>query len=329
MFVEKQSDTSNLLEVKHLQTTFIEKKERTVVIDDVSFSLKPGETLGIVGESGSGKSVTSLSIMRLLNRKKAESTGQILFEGKDLLSLNEDEMDDIRGNRVAMIFQDSMTSLNPVFTVGNQITESIRIHMGLKKEEANQRAIEMLRKVGLPRPETIMKEYPFTLSGGMQQRVMIAMALSCNPSLLIADEPTTALDVTIQAQIVQLLKELRKETGMAIMLITHDIGLIAEMADKVIVMYAGQIVEETDVFTLFKSPKHPYTKALMKSVPKIDDPEEHILQSIPGMVPNNYPELTGCRFSGRCPLANGDCPKTRQNMRQLEEGHWVRCAYAG
>lgn len=327
--MEEQEKNQSLLEVKHLQTAFLDKKECTTVIDDVSFSLKPGETVGIVGESGSGKSVTSLSIMRLLSLKKAQTTGQIIFEGKDLLSLTDDEMDNVRGNRISMIFQDSMTSLNPVFSVGNQITEAIRAHQGLNKEEAKQRAIEMLGKVGLPRPEKIMKEYPFTLSGGMQQRVMIAMALCCNPSLLIADEPTTALDVTIQAQIVQLLKDLRKETGMAIILITHDIGLIAEMADKVIVMYAGQIVEETDVFTLFRNPKHPYTKALMKSVPKISDSNENVLQSIPGMVPNNYPDLSGCRFSGRCPSAHGECQKTKQAMRQLDGEHWVRCTYAG
>jgi peptide/nickel transport system ATP-binding protein len=298
-------------------------------VDDVSFKIRPGETIGIVGESGSGKSITSLAIMQLLNSNGYVSEGEVLFQGNDLLKFSEKQMNEIRGNKVSMIFQDTMTSLNPVFTIGNQIVETIRIHMGLSKEKAKNYAIEMLKKVGLSRPEDLMKEYPESLSGGMRQRVMIAMALACKPKLLIADEPTTALDVTIQAQIIQLMKELKEESNTAIILITHDIGVIAEMADRVFVMYAGQVIEESDVFTIFDTPKHPYTKALMKSVPKIHGKLEERISSIPGMVPNNYQDIKGCRFSSRCKLATKECSESKIPMIFQRQDHHVRCIKVG
>jgi len=314
----------NLLEVNHLQTSFSKDNVNTNYTSDVSFTVQEGETVGIVGESGCGKSVTALSIMQLLAKNGSVTGGNILFEGKKLLELNEKEMDDIRGDQISMIFQDTMSSLNPVFTIGNQIMEAIKIHQKVDKKTARVNAIELLRKVGLPQPEKMMKEYSFMLSGGMRQRAMIAMALSCNPKLLIADEPTTALDVTIQAQIVQLLKDLREEYKMAIILITHDMGLIAEMADSVIVMYAGEIVEKTDVYTLFEQPGHPYTKALLGSIPKVTDTSAKKLASIPGVVPDNYQDLPGCRFFSRCELAFEKC-KQHPELKSIEKGHSVRC----
>ena len=317
-----------LLEVKNIQTAFNSEKGKSIFVNDVSFHLKQGETIGVVGESGSGKSLTAMSIMQLLASNGEVTNGEILFDGVNLLNLNEKEMNQVRGNKISMIFQDTMTSLNPVFTVGNQIIEAIALHLKYDKVKAYNYAVEMLKKVGLPTPERIMKEYPFALSGGMRQRVMIAMALSCKPKLLIADEPTTALDVTIQAQIIQLMKNLRDEYGTAIMLITHDIGVVAELSDRVIVMYAGEIVEEADVFTLFDNPQHPYTIGLMKSVPKIDGDNIERLASIKGAVPTNYQNITGCRFSSRCPKATEECIKSKPQLRKTDENHYTRCIKA-
>lgn len=313
-----------LLEVNHLQTSFMKNKIYTNFTSDVSFMVKEGETVGIVGESGCGKSVTALSIIQLLSKNGSVTGGNILFEGKDLLKLNKKEMNKIRGNEISMISQDTMSSLNPVFTIGNQMIEAIKIHQKVDSTVARKKAIELLQKVGLPRSEKIMKEYSSMLSGGMRQRAMIAMALSSGPKLLIADEPTTALDVTIQAQIVQLLKDLREEYKMAIILITHDMGLIAEIADRVIVMYAGEIVEETDVYTLFEHPRHPYTKALLGSIPKVTDFGDRLLASIPGVVPDNYQDLPGCRFCDRCEFAFEKCMK-HPDIKEIHEGHSVRC----
>lgn len=276
---------SHLLEVTDLTTVFTGDYGKNISVDHVSFHIDPGEVVCIVGESGCGKSVTSLSIMGLLGKGGAVIDGSVLFDDKNLLAMTEKEFDQIRGNQISMIFQDPLTSLNPVFTVGSQITESIRVHLHLPKDEARKRAVGLLEKVGMPDPQGVMKKYPHTLSGGMRQRAMIAMALCCNPRLLIADEPTTALDVTIQAQIMALLKRLQEETGMSMILITHDIGLVANMADRVLVMYAGQIIEQAKASELFKSPRHPYTRALLETVPTIRDDADRKLFSIPGIVP--------------------------------------------
>lgn len=315
---------THLLEVTKLKTVFKGDMGETISVDDIDFYVNEGETLCIVGESGCGKSVTSLSIMRLLGRGGEVVQGQILFEGRELLELSDKELDDIRGNKLTMIFQDALASLNPVFTIGNQLMESIRSHLKLDKREARLRAIELLTKVGLAEPEKLLRKYPFTLSGGMRQRVMIAMALSCNPRLLIADEPTTALDVTIQAQIMKLMRDLQRELSMAIILITHDIGIVAEMADRVLVMYAGQVVEEARVTDLFRSPAHPYTKALMQTIPNIFDGADRKLQSIPGIVPEHYQDITGCRFAGRCPYREEACEKP-QAFVPVGEEHLSRC----
>lgn len=316
---------SALLEIKNLSTAFRTDYGEVVAIDDVSFTIKPGETLGIVGESGCGKSVTSLSIMRLLGEKGRIRNGQILFQNRDLVQLSEAEMRHIRGNEISMIFQEPMTSLNPVFTIGHQLIEGIRLHQDMSRKEARAYAIDMLKKVGIPRAEAVIDDYPHALSGGMRQRVMIAMALACNPKLLIADEPTTALDVTIQAQVLELMKKLRDETGAAIMLITHDLGVIAEMADQVIVMYAGQVVEQADVFTLFDSPKHPYTQGLMQSIPHVEREDGERLKSIPGTVPSLHEMPTGCRFQTRCPFAQPRCGEQAPPLMAVEEAHWARC----
>ncbi|HYK74014.1 MAG TPA: ABC transporter ATP-binding protein [Pseudoneobacillus sp.] len=315
------------LEVEKLQTAFKTDKGEVTSVEEVSFSLKPGETIGIVGESGCGKSVTSLSIMRLLGRQGYIKQGAVKLNGKDLTQFTEEEMRHIRGNEIAMIFQEPMTSLNPVFTIGNQMIEGLRLHLKMNKQEAKQYAIEMLGKVGIPRPEAIIDEYPHALSGGMRQRVMIAMALSCNPKLLIADEPTTALDVTIQAQILNLMKGLRETSETAIMLITHDLGVIAEMADKVLVMYAGQVVEEADVFTLFDHPKHPYTKGLIESIPHLEYESHNRLYSIPGTVPTLQHMPDGCRFHTRCPYATDKCLSEKPELRSVDvaSDHKVRC----
>ena len=315
---------SHLLEVKDLTTAFSADYGETVSVDHISFHVDEGETVCIVGESGCGKSVTSLSIMGLLGRGGAVKDGSALFAGRNLLELGEKELDELRGNRIAMIFQDPLTSLNPVFTIGNQITESIRTHMNVSKDEARERAIQVLAKVGMPDPERLMKKYPHTMSGGMRQRAMIAMALSCDPDLLIADEPTTALDVTIQAQIMSLLKKLREESGMSMILITHDIGLVARMADRVIVMYAGQLIEEAPVKELFAEPRHPYTKALLATVPSIYDSKDRVLESIPGIVPENYDKIKGCRFADRCPYRRPECDDPQKDI-VINDLHKVKC----
>ena len=315
---------SHLLEVKDLTTAFSADYGETVSVDHISFHVDEGETVCIVGESGCGKSVTSLSIMGLLGRGGAVKDGSALFAGRNLLELSEKELDELRGNRIAMIFQDPLTSLNPVFTIGNQITESIRTHMNISKDEARERAIQVLAKVGMPDPERVMKKYPHTMSGGMRQRAMIAMALSCDPDLLIADEPTTALDVTIQAQIMSLLKKLREESGMSMILITHDIGLVARMADRVIVMYAGQLIEEAPVKELFAEPRHPYTKALLATVPSIYDSKDRVLESIPGIVPENYDKIKGCRFADRCPYRRPECDDPQKDI-VINDLHKVKC----
>jgi peptide/nickel transport system ATP-binding protein len=318
---------SHLLKVTKLKTVFRGDMGEKISVDDINFHVNEGETLCIVGESGCGKSVTSLSIMRLLGRGGEVVQGQILFEERDLLEMTEKELDEIRGNKLTMIFQDALASLNPVFTIGNQLIESISSHLKLDKKEARERAIELLRKVGLAEPEKILKKYPFTLSGGMRQRVMIAMALSCNPRLLIADEPTTALDVTIQAQIMKLLRDLQKELSMSIILITHDIGIVAEMADRVLVMYAGQIVEEAKVTELFSRPAHPYTQALLQTVPNLLDEADRRLEAIPGIVPENYQDITGCRFAGRCPYVSEGCERP-QGLIPVDGEHFSRCHLA-
>lgn len=317
-----------LLKVEDLTIAFLEDNKQTVVVDGISFFVNPGEVLCIVGESGCGKSVTALSILGLLSPNARVLDGSIIFEGNDLLKMNEKEMDRIRGNEATMVFQDVMNSLNPVLTIGNQLTEVIRIHKGYDKKIAREYAIDMIRKVGLPDAEAVMKKYPHMLSGGMQQRVMIAMALACEPKLIIADEPTTALDVTIQLQIMKLLVDLQKEFHMSIILITHDLGFVAELADRVIIMYAGQGMEETTVYELFDRPAHPYTYALLESVPCIYDDPEKKLTSIPGVVPENYQDIEGCRFFGRCPYAIPSC-KEIQVYSELEKGHLVRCHRVG
>ncbi len=317
----------HLLEVQDLTTVFAGDYGTNISVDHVSFHVDRGEVVCLVGESGCGKSVTSLSIMGLLGRGGAVTDGSVLFENKNLLAMTEKELDEIRGDELTMIFQDPLTSLNPVFTVGSQITESIRVHMHLSKEEARERAAKLLGRVGMPDAQGVMKKFPHTLSGGMRQRVMIAMALACNPKLLIADEPTTALDVTIQAQIMKLLGELRREKNMAMILITHDIGLVANMADRVIVMYAGQIVEEAPVQELFGNPRHPYTKALLDTVPTIRDDESRQLMAIPGMVPENYDDITGCRFADRCPYRQKECDSP-QELYCFGEGQAARCIVA-
>ncbi len=316
---------SHLLEVKGLTTAFQGDSGRMVSVDHIDFHVDKGETVCIVGESGCGKSVTSLSIMGLLGKGGAVIDGSVLFDGKELAGMGEKELDELRGNHLSMIFQDPLTSLNPVFTVGNQITESIRIHLGLPRKEARERAQRILARVGMPDAAAVMRKYPHTLSGGMRQRAMIAMALCCEPSLLIADEPTTALDVTIQAQIMSLLRELKKDIGMSIILITHDIGLVASMADRVIVMYAGQIIEEGPVRELFASPRHPYTKALLATVPSIYDGEERELVSIPGIVPENYDSIPGCRFADRCPFYQPECDAPQESL-PAGKGRLVKCA---
>jgi oligopeptide/dipeptide ABC transporter ATP-binding protein len=315
---------NTLLEVKNLQTHFRTENGVVPSVDGVSFSIKKGEMIAVVGESGCGKSVTSLSIMGLIGAAGKIEGGSILFEGRDLTKLSKKEMRRLRGNDIAMIFQEPLTSLNPLFTVGNQISESIKLHQKVSKQEARVKSIDMLRKVGIPRPEKVYSSHPHLLSGGMRQRVMIAMALSCNPKLLIADEPTTALDVTIQAQILELMKDLTREYDTSIMLITHDLGVVAEMVDTVIVMYAGQVVEHTDVFTLFSNPKHPYTKGLLGSTPKIHERKDELV-SIEGTVPTPASMPRGCRFHPRCPYAMEKCINQAPVLEETSPGHRIRC----
>lgn len=315
---------SHLLEVKGLTTSFTGDYGKNISVDHIDFYVDEGEIVCIVGESGCGKSVTSLSVMGLLGRGGTVTEGEVWFDGKDLLTLSEKEMDKVRGDKLTMIFQDPLTSLNPVFTVGNQIAESIRTHLKLSKEEAKARAKQLLEKVGMPDAAAAMKKYPHTLSGGMRQRAMIAMALSCNPKLIIADEPTTALDVTIQAQIMRLLRQLQKENGMSVILITHDIGLVANMADRVLVMYAGQMIEEAPVRELFQNPRHPYTKALLDTVPTIRDSADRKLFSIPGMVPENYDDIKGCRFADRCAYRRPECSLPQKDY-EFTASHTAKC----
>ena len=295
-----------LLEVNGLKTYFRDRKGQVPAVDGVDFVLHKGETLGIVGESGCGKSVTSMSILHLLPPEGRIVDGTIRFKGRDITHLPASEMSQLRGKEIAMIFQEPMTSLNPVYTVGKQISEMILRHEKMSKKQAREKAIEMLRLVNIPAPEKRVDEYPHELSGGMRQRVMIAMALACDPELLIADEPTTALDVTIQAQILDLMRELKKKTNTAIMMITHDLGVVAEMSDYVLVMYAGMVMEYADVHTLFRQPLHPYTQGLLKALPRMDDPQEQ-LYVIDGAVPSLYDMPQGCRFWPRCPHATARC----------------------
>ena len=313
-----------LLSVKNLSTEFPVKKGIVRAVEDVSFDVDQGEILAIVGESGSGKSVTSLSIMGLLAEPGHVAGGSLEFEGKDLATLSEKQYRELRGNDMAMIFQEPMTSLNPVYRVGNQIVEAIRTHEKVSKAEAKDRAVDLLRKVGIPSPEARINDYPHQMSGGMRQRVMIAMALACNPKLLIADEPTTALDVTIQAQILDLLRRLRDDTGMAVLLITHDLGVVSETADRVVVMYCGQVVEEAEVRTLFDHPMHPYTLGLLKSIPRLEDDDSKRLYMIKGMVPNPLEMPPGCHFSDRCDSCMDIC-RTKVPELVDVDGHKVRC----
>jgi oligopeptide/dipeptide ABC transporter ATP-binding protein len=314
-----------LLHVADLRTQFHTDAGLVHVVDGVNLELKKGEILGIVGESGCGKSVTSLSIMQLLPKGIGKVTsGNISLEGKDILAMSKSELRKMRGSQISMIFQEPMTSLNPVFRVGEQIMEAIRFHMKLSKKEAKSYAVEMLTKVGISRPESVVDEYPHQLSGGMRQRVMIAIAMACEPKILIADEPTTALDVTIQAQILNLMRQLQQEKGTSIMLITHDLGVVAEMCDRVVVMYAGQVVEETDVKSLFKNPKHPYTKGLLASLPQLTG-EGDRLNSIPGQVPSLDEMPVGCRFAPRCEFRMSVCETSNPDLLMLGEQHNCRC----
>jgi oligopeptide/dipeptide ABC transporter ATP-binding protein len=314
-----------LLEVRNLKTHFYTEDGVVPAVDGVSFSLNRGETIGIVGESGSGKSVTSLSVMRLVPYPPGKITGgEIIFEGENLLDKTDEEMRRIRGNEISMIFQEPMTSLNPVFTVGDQIMEAIILHQNVGQRQARDKAIEMLQLVGIPSPERRIDDYPHQMSGGMRQRVMIAMALSCNPKLLIADEPTTALDVTIQAQILDLMMDIKKEFGTSIMLITHDLGVIAETVDKVVVMYAGKIVESADVISIFKKPAHPYTEGLIGSIPKVNEDCER-LSTIEGAVPNPFDMPAGCRFHPRCGYAKNICREQEPHLIDLDCDHQVSC----
>lgn len=317
-----------LLEIRNLTTSFFMEEGELKAVHNVSFKLPKGKTLGIVGESGCGKSVTALSIMRLIAEPPGKIVeGQILYRGTDLTKIPLGEMRNIRGNKISMIFQEPMTSLNPVFTIGNQIEEAIALHQDLSPKGVKNKTIEMLKLVGISDPERRAKDYPHQLSGGMRQRVMIAMALSCEPELLIADEPTTALDVTIQAQILDLLRKLQKEFGMSIMIITHDLGVVAEMADEVIVMYAGKIVEQASVNEIFERPLHPYTIGLLKSIPSLQMAGGKVerLETIPGMVPNILELKGGCPFEERCFLRVPHCKAEEPKLREITPNHWVSC----
>jgi oligopeptide transport system ATP-binding protein len=312
-----------LLEVKGLKTHFFTQDGTVKAVDGISFTIGDGKTLGVVGESGCGKSITAMSILRLIGRPGRIVAGEILLDGRDLVTLPEDDLREVRGNDVSMIFQEPMTSLNPVFTCGDQIAEAVALHLDLDRKGAMARAVEMLSFVGIPDAKRRAKEYPHQLSGGMRQRVMIAMALSTNPALLIADEPTTALDVTIQAQILELMKEMRTRNGMAIMLITHDLGVVAEMADDVVVMYAGKIVEQATAPTVFERPHHPYTRGLLASIPRLGERRKR-LEVIQGTVPNPLNLPSGCLFKRRCPYAMPICD-TAPPLQQVEPGHLSRC----
>jgi peptide/nickel transport system ATP-binding protein len=323
--------TEPLLSVEQLQTHFATSDGINRAVDGVSFHVNAGETLAIVGESGCGKSVTAMSILRLIPEPPGKIAGAIKFQGQDLLKLSDREMRAIRGNSISMIFQEPMTSLNPVLTVGRQIGETLRLHQGLSAHQAEERAIEMLELVGIPEARRRVREYPHQLSGGMRQRVMIAIALACNPKLLIADEPTTALDVTIQAQILDLMRDLKHRVGAAIVLITHDLGVVAEVAERVIVMYAGRKVEEATVAQLFAKPRHPYTQGLLGSVPKLGSSltgETSRLAEIPGLVPSLKRKLEGCVFASRCQYATDLCRQVVPGLEEKVPGHIAACHYA-
>lgn len=313
-----------LLEVKNIVIGFRTEDGQLLAVRDVSFSLKKGETLCIVGESGCGKSITSLSVIGLLPSNGKIRSGDILYEGNPIHNLPAEEMRQIRGNKISMIFQEPMTALNPVLTIGFQIREPLRLHHKLSKREANKQGIELLKQVGIPYPEKRMNQYPHELSGGMRQRVMIAIALSCNPGLLIADEPTTALDVTIQAQILDLINDLKDKFNMGVMMITHDMGVVAEVADRVMVMYAGEKVEEGTVEEIFNNPKHPYTIGLLNSVPNVDDPDFE-LESIPGSLPSLNEQITGCRFQSRCKFVTDICRSKEPQVANISDTHKVSC----
>jgi peptide/nickel transport system ATP-binding protein len=315
-----------LLEVKNLRTAFDIDGTDYNAVDNVSFKVKSGQIVGIVGESGCGKSVMSLSIIKLLPKESGKiKSGEVIFDGLNLEKMSESQINKVRGKDVSMIFQEPMTSLNPVFTIGYQLQEVLFNHLKITKQEARLKSIALLKSVGISRPEKLIDEYPHQLSGGMRQRVMIAIAIACQPKLLIADEPTTALDVTVQAQILELLKEIQAVNDMSVILITHDLGVIAEMCDEVMVMYAGRIIEHTDVDTLFHNPKHPYTSLLLGAIPKMDGQEER-LSSIKGIVPSliNMP-AEGCRFANRCPKAMPECTTITPLLEDVEQGHEVAC----
>ena len=320
-----------LLEIDNLQTHFRTPDGINRAVDGLSLTIEAGQTLALVGESGCGKSVTAMSVLRLIPEPAGRIAGRMAFDGRDLLALTRAEMRHIRGNDISMIFQEPMTSLNPVLTVGRQIREPLRLHQGLERGTAQKRAVEMLALVGIPEPERRVDAYPHQLSGGMRQRVMIAMALACNPKLLIADEPTTALDVTVQAQILDLMRDLKRRVGAAIMLITHDLGVVAEVAEHVVVMYAGRKVEEAPARQLFGSPRHPYTQGLLGAVPKLGSSlagHATRLAEIPGLVPSLKRRIDGCVFAGRCPRATDVCRKAAPALQEKAARHWVACHHA-
>ena len=317
-----------LLEVKNLHTFFKTRKGTVKAVNDVSYSLEPGRTIGIVGESGSGKSVSAMSILQLLDGNGYIADGEVLFEGQDLTKLSQKEMYEIRGNKISVIFQEPMTSLNPVFTIKRQLSEPFRIHQGMSKKEAEAKALEMLHAVQIPNPAAVLRQYPHQLSGGMRQRVMIAMALACKPKILIADEPTTALDVTIQAQILRLMNDLQRDNGTAIIFITHDLGVINEMADDVAVMYCGQVVEQAPADVIFQNPpdSHPYTEGLMHSIPRIDNITNK-LEPIPGVVPHPLALPKGCKFAPRCKYCTKKCQEQEPELVEVVPGQKIRCFY--
>ncbi len=318
-----------LLEVKNLHTFFHTKRGTVKAVNDVSYSVESGKTLGLVGESGSGKSVSAMSILRLLDANGYIDSGTILFDGQDLTKISLNEMYKIRGNKISVIFQEPMTSLNPIFTIERQVAETFMIHQGMSKQEAAAKAVEMLADVKIPNPEVVVKQYPHQLSGGMRQRVMIAMALACKPKLLIADEPTTALDVTIQAQILRLMNDLKKETGTSILFITHDLGVINQMADDVAVMYCGQVVEMSPARTIFSQPRfqHPYTEGLFRSIPRLDSRPDERLESIPGAVPHPLDLPKGCKFAPRCKYASERCLEEEPALVRVNETQQIRCFF--
>jgi len=321
---DKESQEA-LIEIEDLSVHFFTDQGVVPSVNEVRYAVRKGETLGLVGESGCGKSVTAHSLIRLIPSPPGKIVnGRIMFKGEDLVRVSDERMREIRGNEIAMIFQEPMTSLNPVFTVGEQIVEAIMLHTSKEEEEARHTAIEMLSKVGIPSPEIRIDEYPHQMSGGMKQRVMIAMALCCNPELLIADEPTTALDVTIQAQILELMAELQKETGMSVLMITHDLAVVAEVCDRVVVMYGSRIVEVAEVIELFDNPMHPYTQGLFSSIPNVEEDKER-LTPIPGFVPSpmNFPK--GCKFNNRCPHVKDICKETEPRLTEIKPGHQVSC----